>query len=414
METKKTLLAQHLKELHPERLKMVLGFDGFVDEIIHPVDKRLSADSFTRIETIAAFASRLAKASGLSTNVEFVPVAKKIGGNGPIMCNALARHGSAITYIGALGEPGIHGVFKMPDNVKLHSIADSGHTDALEFLDGKLLFGKMHSLNDVTYARLQKMVGEAELVRMLSEADLFASVNWSMLPAMTSVWNSMLQNLLPKMPKREKKPIFFVDIADPEKREHAEIVEALDLLKKFTIRFTVVLGLNKKEAYDVAGVLGLFPKDALAAMTPTLKEVTEAIYRRLWIDAVVVHPVDRSATVRERHLPRSVRPLLRQAETDHRRRRQLQRRLRPRTAARSRPRGSAPHRHGDERILRPQRQESRLRRTHRVRRGVGFREHLNHIDFNRRNRLEWRFFLFPRIHAGRNDENRLHSLLVVK
>ncbi|MDP3131083.1 MAG: PfkB family carbohydrate kinase, partial [Bacillota bacterium] len=144
--------------------------------------------------------------------------------------------------------------------------------------------------------RLLKMVGEAELVRMLSEADLFASVNWSMLPAMTSVWNSMLQNLLPKMPKREKKPYFFVDLADPEKRENVEIIEALDLLKKFTIRFTVVLGLNKKEAYDVAGVLGLFPKDALAAMTPTLKEVTEAIYRRLWIDAVVVHPVDRSAT----------------------------------------------------------------------------------------------------------------------
>ncbi len=296
MENKKALLAQKLKALHPERLKMVLGFDGFVDEIIHPVDKRLSADSFTRIETISAFASRLAKASGLSTNVELVPVAKKIGGNGPIMCNALARHGSAITYIGALGEPSIHGVFKMPDNVTLHSIADSGHTDALEFQDGKLLFGKMQSLNDVTYARLVKMVGEAELVRLLSEADLFASVNWSMLPAMTSVWNSMLQNLLPKMPKREKKPFFFVDIADPEKREHAEIIEALDLLKKFTIRFTVVLGLNKKEAYDVAGVLGLFPKDALAAMTPTLKEVTEAIYRRLWIDAVVVHPVDRSAT----------------------------------------------------------------------------------------------------------------------
>jgi len=297
MDEKKKALAQRLKSLHPEQLNLLIGFDGFVDEIIHPVDKRLAPDRFTRIETITQFAARLAKAAGLSTNVELVPVAKKIGGNGPIMCNAMARHGMPITYVGALGVPVVHDVFRMPDNVRLHTIADSGHTDALEFLDGKLLFGKMTSLTEVTYERLLSVVGKQELVRLLSAADLFASVNWSMLPAMTSVWNSILTELVPLMPVKAIKPVFFVDIADPEKREHHEIVEALELLKRFSIRYTVVLGLNKKEAYDVAGVLGLFPKEELAKMAPTLKEVTESLYRRLGVDAIVVHPVDRSATV---------------------------------------------------------------------------------------------------------------------
>ncbi|MFA5007046.1 MAG: PfkB family carbohydrate kinase [Candidatus Izemoplasmatales bacterium] len=297
MDQKRKILAERLKPQHPERLKMVLGFDGFVDEIIHPVDKRLSPDSFTRIETIERFAARIAKASGLSTNIELVPVARKIGGNGPIMCNALARHGSSIAYVGALGEPVPHDVFRMPENVRLTTIADAGHTDALEFLDGKLLLGKMNSMKDVTYERLLDVVGEAELVRLLSEVDLFASVNWSMLPAMTDLWRKLLANILPKTPKKAARPLFFVDIADPEKREHGEIVEALDLLKEFRIRFRVALGLNKKEAYDVAGVLGLFPKDDLAKMGPSLRDVTEALYRRLGVDAVVVHPVDRSATV---------------------------------------------------------------------------------------------------------------------
>ncbi|MFH0993571.1 MAG: PfkB family carbohydrate kinase [bacterium] len=297
MQDNKSALARKLKTKNPADINMVIGFDGFVDEIIHPVDKRLDNIRFTRIETISQLAQRIAKASGLSTNVELVQVAKKIGGNGPIMCNALARHGSAITYIGALGVPVIDEVFCMPANVTLHSIANNGHTDALEFLDGKLLLGKMTTLNDVTYEQLIAVLGKEQLVALLSRADLFASVNWSMLPAMTDLWQKLLANILPLLPLRIKKPIFFVDIADPEKREAAEIIAALDLLKDFRSRFFVVLGLNKKEAYDVAKVLGLFPAQALEKMEPTLRDVTEALDRRIGVDAIVVHPVDRSATV---------------------------------------------------------------------------------------------------------------------
>ncbi len=297
MQDKKSVLAQKLKDKNPADIKMVIGFDGFVDEIIHPVDKRLDHVRFTRIETISQLARRIEKASGLSTNIELVPVAKKIGGNGPIMCNALARHGAKITYIGALGVPAIDEVFRMPANVTLHSIANNGHTDALEFLDGKLLLGKMTSLNDVTYEKLIAVLGKDNLVQLLGEADLFASVNWSMLPAMTELWQKLLDEILPLLPIRAKKPIFFVDIADPEKRQAAEIIGALDLLKSFSTRFFVVLGLNKKEAYDVAKILGLFPAEALEKMQTTLRDVTEALDRRIGVDALVVHPVDRSATV---------------------------------------------------------------------------------------------------------------------
>src|SRR4051794_39455932 len=70
-----------------------VGLDGFVDEILHVVDKRDSAESFTRVPTIAKFAERLAGASGKSTNVELVNRFTKLGGNGPIMANALASLG---------------------------------------------------------------------------------------------------------------------------------------------------------------------------------------------------------------------------------------------------------------------------------------------------------------------------------
>ncbi|MBU1145859.1 MAG: hypothetical protein KJ971_08440 [Firmicutes bacterium] len=298
MDIQKKLLAEKLAQKETKNLKMVIGFDGFIDEIIHVVDKRLDSQNVTRIETIEDFAKRIEKASGLSTNIELLPIQKKIGGNGPIMCNALAKHNSLITYIGALGVPSIDEVFlKMNENVTLYSIANSGHTDALEFNDGKLLLGKMTSLNDVTYTKLISTLGKDGLIKLLSETDLFATVNWSMLPYMTELWKQLLKEIFPLLPKRARKPIFFVDLADPEKREAKEIIEALDLLKSFSAYFFVVLGLNKKEAYDVANVLKLFDASSLSHMQVSLEDLNLSLYHYLKIDSVVIHPVDRSSTV---------------------------------------------------------------------------------------------------------------------
>ncbi|MDD3478690.1 MAG: hypothetical protein PHP32_07420 [Candidatus Izemoplasmatales bacterium] len=291
-------LSKKLANYHPEQLNMVVGFDGFIDEIVHAVDKRIDASHFERIDTMEQFAKRIERAAGLSTNIEFVPMIKKIGGNGPIMANALSRHQSQITYLGSLGSPSIDDVFLgMPENVKLYSFAGAGHTDALEFDDGKVMLGKMVSLNDVTYENLVKAVGFDEFVSVLDQADLFATVNWSMLPHMTELWRKILEEILPLLSDKPKKPIFFVDIADPEKREENEIQEALGLLKEFRSKFKVILGLNKKEAYDVGAVLDLFDDPSLEHMQVSLEDLAQAYNDWLQIDAIVIHPVDRSCTV---------------------------------------------------------------------------------------------------------------------
>src|SRR6266581_404218 len=85
--------------------------DGFVDEILHVVDKRESAEKYTRLPFIKQFSERLAAAAGQSTNVELVSRFTKLGGNGPIMANALASFGVKVTYLGILGYPNFHPVF---------------------------------------------------------------------------------------------------------------------------------------------------------------------------------------------------------------------------------------------------------------------------------------------------------------
>src|SRR5271156_758050 len=101
-----------------------VGLDGFVDEILHVVDKRESAEKYQRLPTIAKLAVRLAGAAGVSTNIELVSQLSKLGGNGPIMANALASFGLRVTYLGTLGYPTLHPIFDSFSKLaEVHSIA---------------------------------------------------------------------------------------------------------------------------------------------------------------------------------------------------------------------------------------------------------------------------------------------------
>jgi len=268
-------------------LTAFVGLDGFVDEILHVVDKRYDAHRFDRIPTIAAYAQRLAGAAGRSTNIELVNVLTKLGGNGPIMANALASFGIAVTYVGALGWPAIHGVFEpFAARADVNTVCEPGLTDALEFDDGKLMVGKHYTLKQVTWENICLRYGREKFGAKFTGSSLVAFVNWTMLPYMSDIWESLLAEFVPGI-SGPRRTIFF-DLADPEKRTAEDIARALEIISKFQSKFEVILGLNEKEAYEVAKVLGLDP-------TPTdwqgLAALSIEIQKRLAVDTLVVHPV---------------------------------------------------------------------------------------------------------------------------
>src|SRR5687768_9373899 len=167
-------------------VKATVGLDGFVDEIIAVVDKRLDGGRYEPVRTIDGLARKMAAAAGQSSNYELVVKQRKLGGNGPIMANALASIGISVTYIGNLGYPNLHPVFEdFAKKAKVISIADPGHTDALEFDDGKLMFGKHESLGDINWDNLVSRVGREQLKQLMSGAQLIGMVNWTMLPHMS-------------------------------------------------------------------------------------------------------------------------------------------------------------------------------------------------------------------------------------
>src|SRR5207247_3566766 len=179
-------------------LRAFVGLDGFVDEIVHAVDKREDAQNFERLGTISALSKRISAAAGKSTNIELVNQRMKLGGNGPIMANALASLGVKVTYVGALGYPTLHPVFNdFAQHAEVHSIAEAGHTDAVEFDDGKIMLVKSSQLNEITWHNLQARFGRDRFIEVYSTADLVAFVNWTMIPCMSEIWAALLEEFCP-------------------------------------------------------------------------------------------------------------------------------------------------------------------------------------------------------------------------
>src|SRR5258708_7893092 len=193
--------AQLLAKLDEAKgLTAFIGLDGFVDEILHVVDKRESAEKYARLPTISRLAERLAGAAGRSANVELVSQLVKLGGNGPIMANALASLGLKVTYLGNLGYPNLHPVVAdFATRAEVCSIAEPGYTDALEFEDGKVMLVKHQSLRQMNWENIKSRFGQEKFAALLGKSDLVGFVNWTMLTAMSDIWSAVLQEICPEM-----------------------------------------------------------------------------------------------------------------------------------------------------------------------------------------------------------------------
>ncbi len=266
--------------------KLVVGFDGFVDEIIHAVATRKNKVEYERIHTLTEIGNRIASAAGKSANLELVPQQEKVGGNGPIMAMAASGMGCDVTCIGMLGYPDLHRVFKPLKNIcKVVSIGAPGHTDALEFDDGKLMLGKLHTIKDMCWPRLLEVVGEAALRDLFFLPDMVACTNWTMLTEMDGI----IEGIISMVPKGCRVRFFF-DLADPEKRSRPDLIRVLGQIQTLSKKTAgSIFGLNLSEAQQVSEVLGI--QEPLVESAKGVEEASIRLRERLDIHGVVVHAI---------------------------------------------------------------------------------------------------------------------------
>jgi hypothetical protein len=285
--TKKLRLIQEQLLIAPPWLiskNVAAGLDGFVDSIVKVIDHKTQSGGAVFFNSIAEFGHYIAGKKGSGFSLETEELFQKLGGNMPILANAMAAMGTKVNCVGAFGIPVIAGVFReMHQHCTLHSFTNPGFTTAIEFADGKMMLAQMTDLNHADWNTIKDTIGLNNLAKIFTGSDLVCLVNWSELDHSNHIWEGLLAEVFAAMVADEKPRQFFFDLSDCSKRSHTAIKTALGLIKKFAKYGKVTLSLNKNEA-------NILYKTFVDSIIPVdLEDIGFQLFNILNLDCLVLH-----------------------------------------------------------------------------------------------------------------------------
>src|SRR5437868_14917837 len=106
-----------------------------------------------------------------------------------------------------------------------------------------------------------------------------------MLVNIARILAKVLNEIIPHAERHQRK--LFIDLADPEKRTHQYILDALKMLTRFQDQVDVILGLNLKESLEIADVLELAGR---SDPEKYIEDTARAIRAALHLDCIYIHP----------------------------------------------------------------------------------------------------------------------------
>ncbi len=270
-----------------------VGFDAFLDHIARPMRTGAGQGLRRPFATMLEFGGFVVSRSGRNGSVELEERMEKLGGNAPILANALGVLGARVEVAAPLGLPAPHPCFEpLARFGTLHSIGRPGMSIALEFEDGKLMLAMNREIDRLDYRTLISFLPPDRLRSLLGACDLLAFVNWSELPGATDLLDGLARDVLPFLGKTVP---LLVDLSDCTRRETKDLQDYLERLASLPPTIPTILSLNRNESDCVCAALGLddAARDAAAPDIETGRRIREALH----LDWVVFHQRDRATLV---------------------------------------------------------------------------------------------------------------------
>lgn len=299
-ETLLQTLSEKLANYAPKsKLQALVGFDGYVDKIQKVVQAK-QATGNDYFDSIGGLAGLIGTLAGKSGQIELVTHETKIGGNAPILANAVAALGVPNWCYGTLSDPVFEGMHPTCERVSLGPPAE---TNALEFGDGKVILSEVSVFERLRWSAVVEQVGLDTLRQQFESSQLVAFVDWANLPHGNELWRSFLTEVVaPGGPKSgSASRLFFFDLCDPTKRSPHDINEALSVVAGYAPFGSVILGMNENEARRIyLAIQGHSPADTvLLSETPDLLRIALFIREQTGIPTVMIHPTDRCLVASE-------------------------------------------------------------------------------------------------------------------
>lgn len=288
--------------INREICECLIGFDGYIDTLYSVVRSRKDVEHCECYERIEEFGDRILAASHKSADIEICPIRTSLGGNAPIMANAVAALGHSTACIGHMDcGQGEDPFVKMHPACERISIGEVNRTTALEFSDGKIMMGDLRG-SGTGWQEIKERVGFDRLMNLAENCRLIGIVNWSGMFRMNEIIDGFFREILLPLQKegnlKEQSPKdIFLDLADPTARSEEDLEMLFELLRSMTPFCRITLGMNENEALKLGEGLGIASTDKL--------ELGKEIRSALKLYQAVIHTKDGAYGFREEALEKT-------------------------------------------------------------------------------------------------------------
>ncbi len=263
--------------------KILLGCDGFVDEVYEIVEERKSLTEFTAMQKLKHFGELLVKRADGGVGMELVPKRRCEGGFAINTGRIAAILGIKPLLPGLYGGKEIDPAFvEFQDNCHLLSLGDPALTIVFEFSDGKILMSNLQAVSNLTWEDFKKFFGGQKLKEMFSGVDILGLGYWSLTTDFDGFFKGFMEQYEDAKPPRR----MFFDFADIKKKSSESFVKSLGLIKNYNSKIPMTLSLNEHEVLELFSRVGVECPDltpaAIASALTTARE-------KIGFDELVVH-----------------------------------------------------------------------------------------------------------------------------
>lgn len=263
--------------------KVLLGCDGFVDEVYQIVAERHSLSDFTAMDKLRRFGELIVERSDGGVGLEIVHKRRCEGGFAINTGRVAGMLGLRPKLAGLFGAKELDPAFAcFADICELISLGDPALTLAFEFSDGKVLMSDLKTVANLTWQDFVDHFGEAKLKELFEGIDILGLGYWSLTPD----FDNLLKGFVSRYDDGAAPRRMFFDFADIKKKSTESFTASLELITGFNEKIPMVLSMNEHEVLELFTRIGVpLPGKDPAAMPPAL----EAARRKIQLDELVVH-----------------------------------------------------------------------------------------------------------------------------
>ncbi len=249
---------------------VMLGWDGFVDNIWELVKERESVTDYEVMNSMLTLSDRIQEVAGGGLSTEIIQKDQRAGGFTANTGRVLGNLKVDTTLVALFGAQQTVPVFAdLAETMEVVSLGDPCISHIFEFDDGKLMFPANQNVRSMDWQEIKEKVGLEKLIEVMEQADLIGLGYWANMPYYDQICTGILEEVAPKLSFKRRQ--MFMDFGNVKKRSDQDLQATCARLAELEEHFELTVSFNRTEMLDTAQALGVIsepnPEDIAAALT---------------------------------------------------------------------------------------------------------------------------------------------------